>query len=444
MRSRTRQTVGECSLAATALALAAFGCGSSSEPEQATAVRTVTCTAESTKACTCSNGQSGTQRCQLDGSYSLCACGATSGVSATAGSIAAAPVITPPPLTPAGNNPARPPAGMGAAPAPAMPPPVDVKPIIVPPEDVAACNGMGTAPTADEAVEVIKIRTSDVVPGGFKAPGGTLYGCFWVEIDMPEKHHIIGWEGAVGGDRAIHHQQVSLGKKPFYLSQQGGLCGLPSVEYTWTGERPPEWTPSLAGYPIGGPEQGGKARFLFQVHFESATTYSGGFNAYVTKKLRKYDAGNFEQGDVAGINIPPKAAITHEAKCTSEMTTQKLNQPIYVFASMLHAHLTVKHIKSEQFRGGKLVTTFGDQMTAGFAGFFDQSFHPQTPCVEVLPGDELLTTCDYQNPWDQPVMGGEATNQEMCTTFMQYFPRLPNASDNFCGTIDSSGGFTGK
>jgi hypothetical protein len=320
--------------------------------------------------------------------------------------------------------------------------PAAPKPVIVPPEDVAACQGMGLAPSADEQVEVLKIRTSDVVPGGFTPPGGTYYGCFWVEIDMPEKRHIVGWEGAVGGDRSIHHQQVSLGAKPFYLREQGQLCGLPSIEYTWTGERPPEWTPGMAGYPIGGPENGGKARFLWQVHFEGANAYMGGFNAYVTKKLRKYDAGNFEQGDVKGINIPPMAAATHVARCTSEMTKNKLSHPIYVFASMEHAHLTVKHITGKQYRNGQLINTFGDAMTNGFVGFFDQSFKPHNPCIEVLPGDELVTTCEYQNPWNVAVTGGEATNQEMCTTFMQYFPRLPNASDNFCGTIDSTGGFT--
>jgi Copper type II ascorbate-dependent monooxygenase, C-terminal domain len=332
--------------------------------------------------------------------------------------------------------------GVGTPPA-TVPPMPEFKPVIVPPEDVKACTGMGTAPTADEQVEIIKVRMTDIMPGGYKAPGGTVYGCFWVEIDMPEKRHIIGWEGAVGGDRAVHHQQVSLGAKPFYLTAQGGLCGLPSIEYTWTGERPPEWTPGIAGYPIGGPENGGKARFLFQTHFEGATTYMGGFNAYVTKKLRKYDAGNFEQGDVRGIMIPPKASITHEARCTTDMTTKKLIHPIYVYSSMLHAHLTVKHIKGEHFRGGKLLTTLGEETPAGFAGFFDQSFHPHTPCIEVLPGDELVTTCDYQNPWDVMVVGGEAQNQEMCTTFMQYFPRLPRPSDNFCGTIDSTGGFNG-
>jgi hypothetical protein len=433
--------------AATALALLACGGG---EGASSGAKRGIGCVTDMTLPCTCPNGASGLQKCQLDKTYSVCDCSGTASAAGRGASPGVAGAATLPinPVTSAaaGSGANKPPVGMNPG-APVTPPPVmmpvEIKPVIVPPEDVQACTGMGVTPPADEQVEVLKIRTSDVVPGGFKTMAGTTYACFWIEIDMPEKHHIVGWEGAVGGERTVHHQQVSLGAKPFYLANQGGLCGLPSVEYTWTGERPPEWTPALAGYPIGGPENGNKARFLWQTHFEGATTYMGGFNAYVTKKLRKYDAGNFEQGDVRGINIPAKAAVTHEARCTADMTKSKLIHPIYVFASMLHAHLTVKHIKAEQFRDGKLITTFGDAAASGFAGFFDQSFHPHTPCIQVLPGDELLTTCDYQNPWDMAVTGGEATNQEMCTTFMQYFPRLPRPSDNFCGTIDSTGGFNG-
>jgi hypothetical protein len=338
--------------------------------------------------------------------------------------------------------------GSGAAPANTMKPatmaPPPAMPVIVDAADEAACDGMGTPPQPSETVEVLKIRTNDmnVVPGGYMAPGGTVYACFWADIDMPEKHHIIGWEGAVG-DRAVHHQQVSLSTKPFYLTQQGGLCGLPTVDYTWTGEKPTEWTPKLAGYPIGGPENGGKAHFLWQTHFEAATTYTGGFNVYVTKNLRKYDAGNFEQGDVAGISIPPNAAATHTATCTPDMTMQKLTQPIYIYASMQHAHLTIRHIKSDLTRNGMLVQNFGDQAVMGFAGFFDQQFKPQSPCVKAMPGDQFTTVCDYMNPTNVMITGGEATNQEMCTTFFQYFPRLPETKNNFCGTIDSSGGFTG-
>jgi hypothetical protein len=371
----------------------------------------------------------------------LAGTGATTPAVPITGSTAGAPSV---PVTQVSTPPVNNQVPMGGAAAPPPTAAMMAKPVVVDPADVAACDGMGTAPQASETVEVLKIRTGDmtVVPGGYKAPGGTVYACFWIDIDMPEKHHIIGWEGAVGGDRAVHHQQVSLAAKPFYLAQQGGLCGLPAVDYTWTGEKPTEWTPKLAGYPVGGPENGGKAHFLWQVHFESTTMYSGGFNVYVTKNLRKYDAGNFEQGDVAGINIPPMAASTHTATCTPDMTTQKLTQPIYVFASMQHAHLMIRHIKTDLTRNGQLVKNFGDQMVQGFAGFFDQQFKPQSPCVMIAPGDQLTTVCDYQNSTGAAVMGGEGLNQEMCTTFFQYFPRLPVTSNNFCGTIDSSGGFT--
>jgi len=394
--------------------------------------------------CTCTDGSNGTSSCQLDGTFSVCQCTGSNAAGVMAGQPGAGGAGSSAPLT----------AGAGSDQVTDTQAAADSSTgaVILPPQDIAACTGQGAPPGPNEQVEVLEIKTDvvtyggkeyPVTPGGFAAPGGTYYGCFWVDIDMPDKHHIIGWEGAVNGNRAIHHQQVSIGERPFYLSQQGGLCGLPTVDYTWTGERPTEWTPAQAGYPIGGPANGGKAHFLWQVHFEDVTNYTGGFKAYITTNLRKYDAGNFEQGDVSGILVPAMSAATHVADCTPDMTTQKLVQPIYVYAAMQHAHLTITHLKSELKRNGQTIFVFGDQDVAGFLGFFDQSFKPYTPCVEILPGDELITTCDYNNTFPFDVVGGEATNQEMCTTFMQYYPRLPGTSNNFCGTIDSTGGFTG-
>ena len=212
------------------------------------------CAQGASQACTCTDGRAGTSNCQVDGTFSVCTC---------TGAVPGNPGMTAPPVTGTAGSAAAPAAaGSAAAPPGQMPPPEPTGVVNVPPEDVMACSGAGTPPMANEQVEVLQIRTDKVVyngqevpvvPGGFKAMGGTLYACFWVELDMPEKHHIIGWEGAVGGDRAVHHQQVSLSAKPFYLLQQGGLCGLPTVDYTWTGERPTEWTPGIVGYPIGGP-----------------------------------------------------------------------------------------------------------------------------------------------------------------------------------------------
>jgi hypothetical protein len=415
------------------VAVFALGCGGSSaatggsKPGGGATVSRPTATANST---TPSNASAGTPSSSAGSST-------PAGAASTPGSTGGAGVAAPPPGTGVAPPPVAGAAGMAAMAAAAPP-----APVIVDPADVAACSGTGAPPDTNEQVDVIQIRTSDVVPGGFAAPDGTTYACFWTDIDMPEKKHIIGWEGVVG-DRAVHHQQVSISEHPFYLTQQGGLCGLPTVDFTWTGEKPTEWTPKLAGYPVGGPENGGKAHFLWQTHFESATMYVGGFNVYVTKNLRKYDAGNFEQGDVAGIDIKPMSAATHVATCTPDMTMKKLPNPIYVYASMQHAHLTITHIKTEQQRAGQTIKVLGDQSVMGFLGFFDQQFQPWTPCIEIDPGDQLVTTCDYMNNFNFEVTGGESTTNEMCTTFMEYFPRLPAQGDNFCGTIDSSGGFLG-
>ena len=60
----------------------------------------------------------------------------------------------------------------------AAPPP----PVLVDAADEAACDPIGAPPSADEPVEVLKVRTSDVVPNGFTSMAGTTYACFWIEI----------------------------------------------------------------------------------------------------------------------------------------------------------------------------------------------------------------------------------------------------------------------
>ena len=96
-------------------------------------------------------------------------------------------------------------------------------------------------------------------------------------------------------------------------------------------------------------------------------------------------------------------------------------------------------VELQQNTDNQLLRIIGESVASPFYGLTDQSFKPQTPCLDILPGDRLSTVCDYNNPRSTPVLGGEGTLDEMCATFMTYFPRLPEDSDNFCGTIDSSG-----
>jgi len=44
--------------------------------------------------------------------------------------------------------------------------------------------------------------------------------------------------------------------------------------------------------------------------------------------------------------------------------------------------------------------------------------------IKISPGDSLKTYCEYDTSnSDKPVIGGEASNEEMCATFLQFYPR---------------------
>ena len=133
-------------VATGASALAAFACGGD-EGQTAGGKRSVACTPDQAIPCVCPNGASGSQKCQLDKTFSVCDCStaaAAAGRGALSGA-AGAPVLPITPVTPAaagsGVTP-PPPMTMGMMPGAPKPPvmmPVEVKPIIVPPEDVQAC-----------------------------------------------------------------------------------------------------------------------------------------------------------------------------------------------------------------------------------------------------------------------------------------------------------------
>ena len=92
-----------------------------------------------------------------------------------------------------GGKPATTPMGGGGAGGTMMMPDKPAQ-VLADPADIASCDPAGSPPSADEVVEVLEVKTGDVVPGGFAAPGGTYYGCFWVGDRHAREapHHRLG------------------------------------------------------------------------------------------------------------------------------------------------------------------------------------------------------------------------------------------------------------
>ncbi|CAG5122416.1 unnamed protein product, partial [Candidula unifasciata] len=164
--------------------------------------------------------------------------------------------------------------------------------------------------------------------------------------------------------------------------------------------------PEEAGVPVGGRDWSRVA--LLEVHFNNPRKATGrldssGIRFYVTSHLRNYDAGIME----LGLEYTNKMAIPPRQKrfqlrgyCTHECTQR-------VFT---------KHVR----KGRELSELNRDNH---YSPHF-QEIRRLAQTVNVLPGDDLITTCEYDTS-ARPLatVGGFSISDEMCVNYIHYYPK---------------------
>ncbi|EGW08847.1 DBH-like monooxygenase protein 1 [Cricetulus griseus] len=95
---------------------------------------------------------------------------------------------------------------------------------------------------------------------------------------------------------------------------------------------------------------------------------------------------------------------------------------IHVFAVLLHAHLAGRGVRLRHFRNGE------EMQSLAYDDDFDFNFQEFQYLKEeqtILPGDNLITECRY-NTKDRSGMtwGGLSTRNEMCLSYLLYYPRI--------------------
>ena len=121
--------------------------------------------------------------------------------------------------------------------------------------------------------------------------------------------------------------------------------------------------------------------------------------------------------------IPPlQNEFFYAGQCISECTEKAIpKEGVNIICGGLHTHLAGTKIALRHIRDGvEQKIPFEDN----HYDFNYQIFRYLPEEITVLPGDELLTDC-YYNTMDrtEPTFGGEATHEEMCLTFVRYYPR---------------------
>lgn len=313
------------------------------------------------------------------------------------------------------------------------------------------------------------------------SPKETTYLCKLFKLPSKfeqHKFHITKYQPLIseGNEHIVHHMELfncanlnpdkALHLERLYHLEGGwsGECDSPNrptaldpcrrVIMAWAmGAKAFEY-PSQVGQTIGGP--GYSPFVVLEVHYNNVERRenvidSSGLRYHYTSRLRPFDAGILEVGleYTPKNSIPPSMLAPIAGYCVSECTRVAMSKSrpdpeldeseagrlgekgqdrrlddggIFIFAAQLHTHLTGTATWTEHIREGELVGEL--QRDDHYSPHFQEIRLLAEPRY-IAPGDALIHYCLYDTRQRANItLGGFATTDEMCVTYLHYYPRI--------------------
>jgi len=146
---------------------------------------------------------------------------------------------------------------------------------------------------------------------------------------------------------------------------------------------------------------------------------------YYTPTLREHDLGVMYTGSLVGIDIPAGTTQDINARCPGDCTS-RFDANLHIFSAMLHAHKAGTQVQTT------LLDAEGNwKADLGSEPFYDFNFQSQIalePPVEMAPGDQINTRCRFNTEGrTETTKFGLASKDEMCLTYLWYYPKPPPA-----------------
>ncbi|XP_073844167.1 MOXD1 homolog 1 [Musca autumnalis] len=284
----------------------------------------------------------------------------------------------------------------------------------------------------------------------------TLYWCKIVKApSLTEKHHIIGYEAlltraSVSSQPLVHHMTLFEcstksypGSDPaswdVWVKSSGAVCNsnlLTPRDWdacitpvaVWSIGSTGQFLPPHVGIPVGG--KTGAKYYMLEIHYDNplalqATDHSG-FRIHYSKHLRKHDGGVMISGvSVSDTQlIPPGQKLYRNVgicgpSCSNVMFPE---DGIKIISGTLHSHRAGRKMTLRHVRNGKELPRIIEDDNYDYN--YQQVRQLENETV-VLPGDYIITDCAYETTSrKRPTFGGYSTKQEMCLSFITYYPRI--------------------
>jgi len=269
----------------------------------------------------------------------------------------------------------------------------------------------------------------------------SVYLCYLYQLKNSKEIYLRNYE-IVNPDenRAyIHHLLVyecSIDKQVSYA----GLCGMYNVQTMPKLIYQSCQTRIIIAWAKGGqlttkyPEQTGlklqpNTQFLLEVHFEPLvlSNHSIGINLeyYPSNEIPRHEIGVLTLGTLAKspMYLPPRlTSIEFPTYCFHDCLQlfMKNLSTIRIFSILVHAHKRARriHLYDDTFR------TIIDRNP--FVYHRQEMFYFRKPYPTIQSSNQLTLICSYstENDFNQPILGGYNSNDEMCQAFLYYYPKI--------------------
>lgn len=284
------------------------------------------------------------------------------------------------------------------------------------------------------------VRTMDLkMARGTRVPTKTTtYYCtsFKVPDDVP--YHAIAFDALLDNLNVIHH--MLLYGCSSHTPQPTGECDMSSTVCrdliaVWSLGLPDQCLPEVAGMRFGNATY---SYFQLQVHWNNPMNVAGytdesGMRIHYTPRLRLYDMGIMWLGQYL-LFIPPRVQnTTLTTQCNPTCSKHIVPHQLNISASIVHMHLLGKQARIRHTRQGVTNDIVFDEV-------YDYNtpkwtYHSPHVLFDKNDSFELVCTFDSTSRAINTTYG-DATNDEMCFGFLQYFPKAGDLQCTQWGSYD--------
>lgn len=254
------------------------------------------------------------------------------------------------------------------------------------------------------------------------------------KLPAGKKNYFLG-EIPKPASKLLHHLVVyscfNLPNATKAMLDQKPNCDYLNFENPCTGFVT-EWAPGMSGKTFepgyGKPFGSDSYEYvMLETHYNNPDGLQGekssaGYTFVYNDKKVDTEIGSLTLGDlqVKGWTLEPgKKLVSHSTVCTPECTKNWPKEGITAVSVFHHMHLRGRNARVQIVRDGKEVASLSSLRGFEYGYQYSKSLNE----VKLMPGDELITTCEYDTSKDtNPVPGGFASKDEMCFAWVDYYP----------------------